>query len=394
MSLTDDPIALSKALIRCPSVTPADAGALGVLAGALEDIGFTCHRLRFSDENTPDVENMYARLGNGGPNFCFAGHTDVVPVGDAAAWTRDPFSGEVTDGVLHGRGAADMKSAIACFTAAVAKLVERQGAPDSWGTPGSISLLITGDEEGPAVNGTRKVLEWLAERGEQLDACIVGEPTNPEALGDMIKIGRRGSTTGDVVVHGTQGHTAYPHLADNPVHHLVRMLGTLTAAPLDEGTEHFPPTTLQITTVDVGNPANNVIPARVSATFNIRFNDLHSSDSLAAWVRETFDRAIAGTNARYDLSFRVTGEAFLTPPGPFSEAISDAVAKVTGRRPELSTTGGTSDARFIKDFCPVAEFGLVGQTMHKVDERVATSDIEQLTEIYLAVLETYFKLSD
>jgi len=394
MSLTDDPIALSQALIRCPSVTPADAGALGVLAGALEDIGFTCHRLRFSDENTPDVENMYARLGNGGPNFCFAGHTDVVPVGDAADWTRDPFSGDVTDGVLHGRGAADMKSAIACFTAAVAKLVERQGAPDSWGTPGSISLLITGDEEGPAVNGTRKVLEWLAERGEQLDACIVGEPTNPEALGDMIKIGRRGSTTGDVVVHGTQGHTAYPHLADNPVHHLVRMLGTLTAAPLDEGTEHFPPTTLQITTVDVGNPANNVIPARVSATFNIRFNDLHSSDSLAAWVRETFDRAIAGTNARYDLSFRVTGEAFLTPPGPFSEAISDAVAKVTGRRPELSTTGGTSDARFIKDFCPVAEFGLVGQTMHKVDERVATSDIEQLTEIYLAVLETYFKLTD
>jgi succinyl-diaminopimelate desuccinylase len=394
MSLTDDPIALSQALIRCPSVTPADAGALGVLAGALEDIGFTCHRLRFSDENTPDVENMYARLGNGGPNFCFAGHTDVVPVGDAADWSQDPFSGDVTDGVLHGRGAADMKSAIACFTAAVAKLVERHGAPDNWATPGSISLLITGDEEGPAVNGTRKVLEWLAERGEQLDACIVGEPTNPEALGDMIKIGRRGSTTGDVVVHGTQGHTAYPHLADNPVHHMVRMLGALTAAPLDEGTEHFPPTTLQITTVDVGNPANNVIPARVAATFNIRFNDLHSSDSLAAWVRETFDRETAGTNARYDLSFRVTGEAFLTPPGPFSDTISDAVKKITGRRPDLSTTGGTSDARFIKDFCPVAEFGLVGQTMHKVDERVATSDIEQLTEIYLAVLETYFKLSD
>jgi len=394
MSLTDDPIALSQALIRCPSVTPADAGALGVLAGALEEIGFTCNRLRFSDENTPDVENMYARLGSSSPNFCFAGHTDVVPVGDAADWSQDPFSGDVTDGVLHGRGAADMKSAIACFTAAVAKLVERHGAPDSWDTPGSISLLITGDEEGPAVNGTRKVLEWLADRGEQLDACIVGEPTNPEALGDMIKIGRRGSTTGDVVVHGIQGHTAYPHLADNPVHHLVQMLGALTAEPLDEGTEHFPPTTLQITTVDVGNPANNVIPARVSATFNIRFNDLHSSDSLAAWVRETFDRAIAGTNARYDLSFRVTGEAFLTPPGPFSEAISDAVAKVTGRRPELSTTGGTSDARFIKDFCPVAEFGLVGQTMHKVDERVATSDIEQLTEIYLTVLETYFKLSD
>lgn len=394
MSLTDDPIALSQALIRCPSVTPADGGALGVLADALEEIGFTCNRLRFSDANTPDIENMYARLGSGGQNFCFAGHTDVVPVGDAADWSRDPFSGEVKDGVLHGRGAADMKSAIACFAAAVARLVEHHGTPDSWDTPGSISLLITGDEEGPAVNGTRKVLEWLAERGEQLDACIVGEPTNPEALGDMIKIGRRGSTTGDVVVHGTQGHTAYPHLADNPVHHLVRMLGALTTVTLDEGTEHFPPTTLQITTVDVGNPANNVIPARAAATFNIRFNDLHSSDSLAAWVRETFDRETAGTDARYNLSFRVTGEAFLTPPGPFSDAICAAVAKVTGRKPELSTTGGTSDARFIKDFCPVAEFGLVGQTMHKVDEQVATGDIEQLTEIYLAVLETYFKFAN
>ncbi|MEH6752745.1 MAG: succinyl-diaminopimelate desuccinylase [Alphaproteobacteria bacterium] len=393
MADSRDPIALAQALIQCPSVTPADAGALGVLADALGQIGFACHRLPFQTPNTPDVENLYARLGNGGQNFCFAGHTDVVPVGDADDWSRDPFSGEIVDGALHGRGAADMKSAIAAFTVAVERLIERHGAPESWNTPGSISLLITGDEEGPAINGTRRVLEWLSERGETLDACIVGEPTNPDALGDMIKIGRRGSTTGDVVVRGTQGHTAYPHLANNPVHHLVRMLSALTAEPLDSGTEHFQPSTLQVTTVDVGNPANNVVPAKAHATFNIRFNDLHSSDSLDAWVRQTFNAALGDTDAGYELSFRVTGEAFLTPPGPLSEAISTAVAGVTGRRPELSTTGGTSDARFIKAYCPVAEFGLVGQTMHKVDEHVATDDIVKLTEIYLSVLETYFGLS-
>ena len=393
MADSRDPIALAQALIQCPSVTPADAGALGVLADALGQIGFACHRLPFQTPNTPDVENLYARLGNGGQNFCFAGHTDVVPVGDADDWSRDPFSGEIVDGALHGRGAADMKSAIAAFTVAVERLIERHGAPESWNTPGSISLLITGDEEGPAINGTRRVLEWLSERGETLDACIVGEPTNPGALGDMIKIGRRGSTTGDVVVRGTQGHTAYPHLANNPVHHLVRMLSALTAEPLDSGTEHFQPSTLQVTTVDVGNPANNVVPAKAHATFNIRFNDLHSSDSLDAWVRQTFNAALGDTDAGYELSFRVTGEAFLTPPGPLSEAISTAVAGVTGRRPELSTTGGTSDARFIKAYCPVAEFGLVGQTMHKVDEHVATDDIVKLTEIYLSVLETYFGLS-
>ena len=393
MADSRDPIALAQALIQCPSVTPADAGALGVLADALGQIGFACHRLPFQTPNTPDVENLYARLGNGGQNFCFAGHTDVVPVGDADDWSRDPFSGEIVDGALHGRGAADMKSAIAAFTVAVERLIERHGAPESWNTPGSISLLITGDEEGPAINGTRRVLEWLSERGETLDACIVGEPTNPDALGDMIKIGRRGSTTGDVVVRGTQGHTAYPHLANNPVHHLVRMLSALTAEPLDSGTEHFQPSTLQVTTVDVGNPANNVVPAKAHATFNIRFNDLHSSDSLDAWVRQTFNAALGDTDAGYELSFRVTGEAFLTPPGPLSEAISTAVAGVTGRRPELSTTGGTSNARFIKAYCPVAEFGLVGQTMHKVDEYVATDDIVKLTEIYLSVLETYFGLS-
>lgn len=393
MSDASDPIALSQALIRCPSVTPDDAGALGVLTAALEQTGFDCHRLRFVDVGTPDIDNLYARLGAGGRNFCFAGHTDVVPVGAENDWSRDPFSGDVNDGILHGRGAADMKSAVAAFAVATHQLVERHGAPDTWSEPGSISLLITGDEEGPAINGTRKVLEWLADRGEQLDACLVGEPTNPDALGDMIKIGRRGSTTGDLVIHGVQGHAAYPHLADNPTHHMVRMLDALIASPLDEGTEHFQASTLQITTVDVGNPATNVIPAKVHATFNIRFNDLHTSDSLDTWVRQTFDAIIGDSEARYELTFRVTGEAFLTPPGDFSAAIANAVQAVTGRTPELSTTGGTSDARFIKNFCPVAEFGLVGQTMHKVDEQVATDDIVKLTEIYLKVLETYFGLN-
>lgn len=388
---TEDPIAIAQALIRCPSVTPEDGGALSVLQSTLESLGFSVQRLRFEDVDTPDVDNLYARLGSGGRNFCFAGHTDVVPVGDAGAWTHDPFAGEVIDGHLYGRGAADMKSAIAAFIAALHRLTARHGSPDNWSRPGSISLLITGDEEGPAINGTRKVLEWLVERGEALDACIVGEPTNPEMLGDMIKIGRRGSLTGHLSVRGVQGHTAYPHLADNPVHRMVRMLAALTAEPFDQGTEHFQPSTLQVTTVDVGNPANNVIPAEARATFNIRFCDLHTSESLASELRAMLDAAADG--GEYDLDIRVTGEAFLTPPGPLSDAISRAVAGVTGRQPELSTTGGTSDARFIKDLCPVAEFGLVGQTMHKVDENVSCADIETLTEIYLQVLESYFELT-
>lgn len=388
---TDNPIALAQALIRCPSVTPEDGGALGVLETALAELGFAVNRLRFTDIDTPDVDNLYARLGENGPNFCFAGHTDVVPVGDNGAWSNDPFAGEVRDGKLYGRGAADMKSAIAAFATATARLIERYGTPDSWETPGSISLLITGDEEGPAINGTRKVLDWLADKGETLDACLVGEPTNPDAMGDMIKIGRRGSLTGHLTVRGIQGHTAYPHLADNPAHHMVRLLGALTATPLDQGTEHFQPSTLQISTIDIANPATNVIPGEARASFNIRYCDLHDSESLTAWLRETLDAAADG--ADFSLDVRVTGEAFLTPPGALSDAISGAVASVTGRTPELSTTGGTSDARFIKDFCPVAEFGLVGQTMHKVDENVSCADIETLAEIYLRVLETYFGLA-
>ena len=389
-----DPVELAQALIRCASVTPADGGALALLESALEPLGFTCHRLKFSAPGTPDIENLYARLGTAGPNFCFAGHTDVVPTGETGDWSEGPFSGAIADGTLYGRGAVDMKGAIAAFVAAAARHVRRHGAPDSWPQAGSISLLITGDEEGPAVNGTRKVLEWMAEHGESIDACLVGEPTNPDALGDMIKIGRRGSLNGHLTVHGVQGHTAYPHLADNPAHHLVRMLNALTEAPFDEGSVHFQATTLQISTIDIGNPATNVIPAHARASFNIRFNDLHTSRSLTSWLHEKLDEALATDNAagtaRYELDIWVTGESFLTPPGAFSDVIADAVETVTGRRPELSTTGGTSDARFIKNYCPVAEFGLISQTMHKIDERVACADIEALTAIYERTLDNYF----
>ncbi len=381
-----DPVALAQALIRCPSVTPVEGGALDLLERELSALGFQCHRLTFSEEGTADVENLYARLGTTGPNLCFAGHTDVVPVGDEAAWSSEPFSGEIRDGELFGRGATDMKGAIAAFVAAAAGYLEGRDALN-----GSISLLITGDEEGPSINGTRKVLQWLAQRGETLDACIVGEPTNPAALGEMIKIGRRGSLQARLKVSGVQGHTAYPHLADNPVHHLVRMLHAVTAEPLDEGTKHFQPSTLQISTFDVANPAGNVIPASATAAFNIRFNDKHSGASLEAWLRETFDGLIAeAPRASYDLTVSISGESFLSPPGPLSDLLADAAETVTGRRPELSTTGGTSDARFIKDHCPVAEFGLISQTMHQVDERVPTAAVEELTEIYRRVLEGYF----
>ena len=382
MSHTVDALELARALIRCPSVTPADAGALGVLEGTMKPLGFACHRLTFSEAGTPDVENLYARLGAGGRNFCFAGHTDVVPVGNEKAWTVAPFGAEVIDGVLYGRGASDMKGAIAAFAAAASRFLTRRGA----GFGDSISLLITGDEEGPSINGTKKVLGWLKERGETLDACLVGEPTNPTRLGEMIKIGRRGSLSGWITVSGVQGHTAYPHLADNPLPRLVRLLDALATMQLDDGTPHFQPSNLQLTTIDVGNTATNVIPGEARAAFNIRFNDRHDSGSLIRRVRERLDQA----GGAYDLAVQVTGEAFLTPPGPFSQLLAGAVERVTGRKPELSTTGGTSDARFIKDHCPVAEFGLVGQTMHKTDERVSLADLAALTDIYEAVLDGFF----
>lgn len=383
-----DTIALAQDLIRRPSVTPADEGALDVLQAALEGLGFTCHRLPFGEGTEGPgarVDNLYARLGDGAPNFCFAGHTDVVPTGELEGWTVDPFAAEVKDGVLYGRGASDMKGAIAAFAAAVDGFLGARGADFG----GSISFLITGDEEGDAINGTTKMLDWLADRGETLDMCLVGEPTNPEALGDMIKIGRRGSLTGRLTVHGVQGHTAYPHLADNPVHRLVKMLDAITSASLDDGTEHFQPSTVQVSTVDVGNTASNVIAATARATFNIRFNDTHSGDALKAWLKNVFDGAV-GAGGRYDLDVRVSGESFLCPPGELSAAIAAAVEDATGRTPELSTTGGTSDARFIHKYCPVAEFGGVGRTMHKVDEQQPVADLEALSRIYRGVLDRIF----
>ena len=377
-----DPVALAADLIRCPSVTPADAGALGTLAAALEPHGFRCHDLRFSAPDTADVHNLYARWGEGGRNFCFAGHTDVVPEGDLAGWSTDPFGGTIRDGWLIGRGAADMKGGIAAFAAAATQFLAARG--DDF--DGSISLLITGDEEGIAINGTAKMLGWLKERGETLDACVVGEPTNPERLGDMIKIGRRGSLTGVLTVTGIAGHTAYPHLADNPAHRLVAMLAALTAEPLDAGTEHFQPSTLQISTIDIGNKASNVIPGQARAVFNIRFNDCWSGAALDTWLRGK----LAVRGGRWDLVVRVSGEPFLTPPGALADLIADAAQAVTGRRPEFSTSGGTSDARFICRVCPVAEFGLVGQTMHKADEAVRIEDLQQLTAIYVDLLDRYF----
>jgi succinyl-diaminopimelate desuccinylase len=378
----DDPLELSEALIRRPSVTPTEAGALDVLGAALEEVGFTCHRLPFSAEGTPDVDNLYARFGTGQPNFCFAGHTDVVPPGDPADWASDPFEPTRRDGRLYGRGAADMKCAVAAFATAARRFVKRNG---DFG--GSISMLITGDEEGPAINGTRKVLDWMRDNGEVIDACLVGEPTNPLELGDMIKIGRRGSMNAAITVEGTQGHVAYPDIAENPVPRLLAFLKAVDDHVFDTGTDHFPPTNLEITTIDVGNPTTNLIPAKAEARLNIRFNDQHTGASLSAFLEER-RAALAGVGSRLDIS--ISGEAFLTPPGALSTVVADAVEAATGRKPELSTTGGTSDARFIKDHCPVVEFGMINETAHKIDENAKLDDITALTDIYAGVLDAYF----
>jgi succinyl-diaminopimelate desuccinylase len=373
--LTDlgDPLPLAQALIRRASVTPDDDGAQDVLADALARLGFSVERLRYGA-----TENLFARIGADGPHFCFAGHTDVVPVGDAG-WSSDPFGGEVRGEILYGRGACDMKGAIAAFVAAAARHLA-EGEPR-----GSISLLITGDEEGPAHDGTVRVLEWMAANGQVPDFCLVGEPTNPVRLGDMVKIGRRGSLNARVTMHGTQGHVAYPHRADNPVHRLVRALAALTAAPLDAGSAWFQPSSLQITSIDVGNTATNVIPAAARAALNIRFNDLHSGASLEAWLRA----ALAQHGEKFDLDVAVSGESFLTEPGPMVDTLRHAIAQVVGREPALDTGGGTSDARFIARYCPVAEFGLVGATMHQVDECVPVSELRDLARIYAAVLGAF-----
>jgi succinyl-diaminopimelate desuccinylase len=365
-------------------VTPQDGGSLSVLETALKAAGFATHRVGFAAPGTPDIDNLYARIGTGAPFLVFAGHTDVVPIGDAARWRFDPFSAELAEGAVWGRGAADMKGAIAAFAAAAIAHVERHGMEK-----GSIGFLITGDEEGPSINGTEKLIRWAYERGERFDHCIVGEPTNPEALGDMIKIGRRGSLNGTLMVHGRQGHAAYPERADNPIPHLLRLGEALVDAPLDNGTAHFSASNLEIVSIDVGNPAFNIIPAEARARFNIRFNDLWTPETLAAELHGRLDAMAAG--ASYTLRFEpCNAQAFVTEPDAFTELVAGVIATRTGRRPKLSTTGGTSDARFIRSYCPVLEFGLVGATMHMVDEHVAVADIAALTEIYSGILAAYF----
>ena len=382
--MTHDPVALTQELVRCPSVTPDSGAALDVVEKHLKAAGFTCTRLPFSQDGTPDVDNLYARIGSGPPHICFAGHVDVVPVGDEAGWQHPPFGGEIADGILHGRGAVDMKGAVACFMAAAMNWLE------SHELKGSISFLITGDEEGPSINGTKKMLKWLEENDELPDHCLVGEPSNPTRLGEAIKIGRRGTLSSALTVYGIQGHAAYPHLADNPVHKIITMLNRLIARPLDEGTEYFEPSSLQVTAIETGNPASNVIPAQVSARFNIRFNETHSAVQLKTWMIGEFDAVIDEMGGAYDLDFDPYGDVFRTEPGPLIDIVRDAVSKVTRNEPELTTNGGTSDARFIKDYCPVVEFGLTGQTMHKVDESVPVEDLRNLTQIYSRILDGYF----
>jgi succinyl-diaminopimelate desuccinylase len=379
-----DPLALAQALIRCPSVTPEEGGALSFLEGVLQPAGFACHRLTMSGPGTPDVENLYARLGTGSPHLCFAGHTDVVPVGDAAGWSHPPFAADIVDGVLYGRGAVDMKGAIACFAAAALGHIEASG-----GLPrGSLSFLITGDEEGPGVNGTPKVLEWLRARGEAPDACVVGEPTSSQAVGDEVKIGRRGAVTVDLTVLGKQGHSAYGHLAENPVPKLARMIDRLSATPLDAGTARFQPSSVEATVVTVPNTASNVIPAWARATFSIRYNDLHTRAGIEAWVQQRCDEVARELDARFALSFFGTHEVFVTEPGPLASALCSAAAAVTGRAPALTTTGGASDASFIRGMCPVVELGLRNATAHQVDERVPLADLATLTAIYRRLLES------
>lgn len=375
-----DPVKLTADLIRCPSVTPSEGGALVLLEEVLSRAGFACTRV---DRN--GIANLFARWGaKGAKTFGFNGHTDVVPVGDAAAWTHDPFGGEIHDGVLWGRGATDMKSGVAAFVAAAVDLVTE--APPE----GAVILAITGDEEGAGRDGTRALLDWMAETGEAMSVCLVGEPTCPEVMGEMMKIGRRGSMTFYIEATGVQGHAAYPHRAKNPLHALIDLLGRMTGAPLDTGTAHFDPSTLQVTTIDCGNPANNVIPAKARATVNIRFNDAHSAASLIAWGEALAAEVSAATGVTFAMNPEVSGESFLTPPGAFVALVARAVEAETGVTPVLSTSGGTSDARFVKDHCPVLEFGLVGRTMHQVDERIEVAQIETLKRVYARALREYF----
>ncbi|HWL03356.1 MAG TPA: succinyl-diaminopimelate desuccinylase [Xanthobacteraceae bacterium] len=386
MSAPHDPVELTRDLLRCPSVTPADAGAVGVLERVLGAAGFTVERITFSEPGAADIDNLYARIGTTGPNLAFAGHTDVVPPGDDAAWQHGPFTGEIVDGVLFGRGAVDMKGGIACFVAAALDHLAANGGKPK----GSISFLITGDEEGVAVNGTVKLMQWAAAKGETFDHCIVGEPSSVATLGDCIKVGRRGSQSGTLVVTGKQGHVAYPERADNPIRGIATIIAGINAEPVDHGSAQFGPSNLEFTSVDVGNPTANVIPAEARARFNIRFNDNHDQASLRALIEQRVAK-LAGEKIRWRIDWEPSNaDSFITRPGPFVQTVVNAIETVTGITPDLSTTGGTSDARFIKNYCPVLEFGLVGQTMHQIDECVSLKDLEKLTEIYRHVLQRYF----
>ncbi|MDA9499952.1 succinyl-diaminopimelate desuccinylase [Bradyrhizobium sp. CCBAU 11357] len=385
-----DALSIARDLIRCPSVTPADAGALGVLEKALNEAGFTCHRVTFSEPGTTDVDNLYARIGTEGPHITFAGHTDVVPPGDESAWSVGAFSGEVKDGVLHGRGAVDMKGGIACSVAAALEHLAANGGKPREDGAGSISFLITGDEEDVSINGTIKLLNWVAERGEKFDHCVLGEPSNVETLGDTIKVGRRGSQSGTLVVDGVQGHVAYPHRASNPVPDISRLIVAISDEPLDHGSAQFQASNLEFVSVDVGNKAFNVIPGEARAKFNIRYNDNHTQASLRELVETRLAKA-CGNRIKARIVWEPSNSnVFVTKPGPFTDLAVSAIEEVTGRKPELSTSGGTSDARFISSYCPVIEFGLVGQTMHQIDERVPVKDLEQLTKVYRGILARYF----
>ena len=384
-----DPVSFAQALIRCPSVTPEDAGALEVLEVALKPAGFACHRLTFQEPGTEAVHNLFARIGDAGPHLCFAGHTDVVPPGDESKWLHPPFEAVIDNGVLYGRGAQDMKGEVAAFLAAALDWVadhRAAGRP----LPGSLSFLITGDEEGPAINGTRKVLEWMQENGHVPDACLVGEPSCSEELGDTIKNGRRGSVNFFITCRGAQGHTAYPEKAINPVHALARFVDRLTATPLDHGTPHFQPSTVAFSTFDVGNPATNVIPAEAQAVCNIRFNTEHTPASLDRRLHNLASEIAGETGARFDIVMKVSGEAFITEGGLIVDVVREAVQAETGLEPALSTGGGTSDARFIKDYCPVVEFGLVNDTIHQINERVLVDDLWRLKAIYRRVIDLFF----
>ena len=385
--MTADPVAIARDLLRFPSVTPVDGGALAYLHSVLAKAGFSVHRMTFAEPGTAPIENLYARIGTERPNLVFAGHTDVVPPGDETMWRHPPFAGAVEDGRLYGRGAVDMKGGIACFVAAA---LDYLAANDGKPKRGSISLLITGDEESVAVNGTVKLLQWAAERGEKFDHCILGEPSNVDVLGDTVKAGRRGSLNGTLIVRGRQGHVAYPNRFDNPIRGLVTLIAALQA-PLDEGSAQFDPSNLEFTTVDVGNPTVNLVPGEARARFNIRYNDHHSQASLKMLVERRAQDAAAG-RIRYSFDWAPSNaDVFVTKPGAFTDLATGAIAEVTGRQPKLSTTGGTSDARFVKDYCPVLEFGLVGQTMHAIDECVPVADLVALTAVYRKIIEKYFE---